>query len=422
MMEEKGKKHEFLPKVPRMFLAEPRRRIALSPSHYRSMVEAAWRPSSPEDIARFEDAFARYVQVREAVATSSGSQALTLLFEAHGLKPGDEVIVPAYTDESILAVLGDSGLVPCFVDIDPQTHTLDPAKVDAAVGLKTRAILAAHLFGVPADMDALCEIARRRKLLLFEDCAHAIGALAGGRPVGELGDGALFSFSYSKPFGLFGGGAAVCPDVRKSDWIRARMREKSDADLHKLLRNVVATLAMDAASHPLTFSLAVAPALRMLDRLEIDPLTWLKRLKPSLPQRDDTRLSGFQSRFGVAALEKLHEDLDLRIARGRRAIEVLGAENVIHSPREGDRNVFYFLLIRTKRRERLARFLQRRRIDTGHDVMRHIARLHGDAGSFPQTERAIDETLQIPHSPRMSEARFECILAATAEGLAEIGC
>ena len=396
MSDRNGKERSEMFHFPTVGFAEPRRRIALSSLHYRRMIEAALRPASSEDIAHFEASFAKKIEASEVIATSSGSQALILLFQAYSLKEGDEIIVPAYTDESILTVLGSCGLTPRFVDINPATHTLDPAGVTRVVGRRTRAILAAHLFGVPADMDALQDVARRHDLLLFEDCAHAIGTLSAGRPVGSIGHGGLFSFSYAKPFGLFGGGAVVCRDEGKRAWIRAQMRKKGTADHRKLLRNIASTLAMDAASHPLAFTLAVYPALHFLDRFDGDPLAWLKRLKPSLPQRDDTCLSGFQSRFGMSVLDGLEEDIATRISRGRKAIEILGEKRVIHSTNEADRDVFYFLLIRTTQRERLARYLLHRRIDTGHDVMRNIARLHCVAEPFPHTEQAIAETLQIP--------------------------
>ncbi len=161
------------------------------------------------DVEAFEKEFAAYVGTKHAVGVSNGTDALTLACKALGVGPGDEVIVPAYT--YVASALGASfaGATPRFVDVCPDTFNLDPARIEAAVTPKTRAIMPVHLYGHPADMDPVLEIARRRGLKVIEDVAQAHGATYRGRRAGGFGDAACFSFYPSKNLGAIGDGGLV---------------------------------------------------------------------------------------------------------------------------------------------------------------------------------------------------------------------
>lgn len=157
----------------------------------------------------FEREFARYCGTAHAVGVANGLDALTLVFRAYDFPPGSEVVVPANTYiASILAVTG-AGLTPVFVEPDERTCNLDPARVEAHLTPRTRAILAVHLYGRCADATALGEIARRHGLKLVEDAAQAHGATHGGRRAGNLGDAAGFSFYPTKNLGALGDAGAV---------------------------------------------------------------------------------------------------------------------------------------------------------------------------------------------------------------------
>jgi dTDP-4-amino-4,6-dideoxygalactose transaminase len=165
-----------------------------------------------EEVERFEQAFAAYCGVRHCVGVASGTAALTLAMLAAGVKPGDEVIVPAHTFiASALAVL-HAGATPVLCDVDDGTGLIDLESAEAAVGEGTVAILPVHLYGQLCDMEATQALAKRRGLLVFEDAAQAHGAASGGRRAGSFGKAAAFSFYPSKNLGALGDGGAVTTD------------------------------------------------------------------------------------------------------------------------------------------------------------------------------------------------------------------
>jgi perosamine synthetase len=167
-------------------------------------------------VAGLEKEWARRCGVPHCVATNSGTAALHCAVVAAGLEPGDEVIVPALTFVASAFAVAQHGAVPVFADVDPETFTLDPARVEECIGSRTRAVMAVHVHGMPADMDGLGEIARRHGLEVVEDAAQAHGADYRGRPVGSLGDSAAFSLNATK--GLVGGegGLFVTADERRA--------------------------------------------------------------------------------------------------------------------------------------------------------------------------------------------------------------
>jgi len=162
-----------------------------------------------EAVASFERDFAAYCQVRYARGVASGTDALHLALRALGIGHGDEVITTAHTFIATAAAIVATGARPVFVDIDPDTYTIDPKMIERAVTDRTRAIIAVHLFGQPADMGPIKDIARRRGLYVLEDAAQAHGAEYQGVRTGALGDVACFSFYPAKNLGAYGDGGAV---------------------------------------------------------------------------------------------------------------------------------------------------------------------------------------------------------------------
>ncbi len=164
------------------------------------------------EVERFEDAFARYCGTAHCVGVASGTAALTLMIQAAGIGPGDEVIVPGHT--FIASALGvvHAGARVVFCDVDPGTGLIDPAAADAAVTERTAAILAVHLYGQTCQMEDLDAIARRHRLLVLEDAAQAHGAPYRERRAGALGAAGAFSFYPSKNLGALGDGGAICTD------------------------------------------------------------------------------------------------------------------------------------------------------------------------------------------------------------------
>jgi len=162
-----------------------------------------------EDVRLFEEEFARYCDTAHACAVANGTDALHLSLRAYGIHPGDEVVTVANTfiatGEAILLV----GATPVFVDIDPVTYTMDPARLEQAITPRTKLIIPVHLYGHPADMTAITEIARRHGVPVLEDAAQAHGAQWRGRRAGALGHAACFSFYPAKNLGAMGDAGMV---------------------------------------------------------------------------------------------------------------------------------------------------------------------------------------------------------------------
>jgi perosamine synthetase len=170
------------------------------------------RLSLGPQMEEFERSFARCIGVSQAVAVSSGTSALHLCIRALGISEGDEVIVPSFAFIAVANVLRYERAVPVFIDIDPLTLNLDPARLEEAITPRTRAILVVHTFGCPVALDEILAIARRHKLFVIEDACEALGAQFDRRQVGSFGDAAVFGFYPNKQITCGEGGMLVTSD------------------------------------------------------------------------------------------------------------------------------------------------------------------------------------------------------------------
>lgn len=177
-------------------------------SAYRRVMDSGWYILGDE-VAAFEAEFAAYLGVKHCIGVGNGLEALHLILRAYDIGAGDEVIVPANTYIATWLAVSYAGAVPVPVEPDPSTRNIDPAKIEAAISPRTRAIMPVHLYGMPADMDPIREIASRYNLKIIEDAAQAHGAAYKGRKAGSLGDAAGWSFYPSKNLGAFGDGGAI---------------------------------------------------------------------------------------------------------------------------------------------------------------------------------------------------------------------
>lgn len=162
-----------------------------------------------EEVKQFEREFAEYCQVDNCVGVGNGLEALHLILRAYGIGDGDEVIVPSNTYIATWLAVSYAGATPIPVEPDERTYNIDPSRIEDAITPRTRAIIAVHLYGQPADMDAINLIAQKHQLKVIEDAAQAHGARYKGRRVGSLGDAAGFSFYPGKNLGAIGDGGAV---------------------------------------------------------------------------------------------------------------------------------------------------------------------------------------------------------------------
>ncbi|MFH1879213.1 MAG: DegT/DnrJ/EryC1/StrS family aminotransferase [Bacillota bacterium] len=173
----------------------------------------------------FEDAFAAYIGVKHAVALNSGTDALLIAMRALGIGPGDEVITTPFTFFATVEPILHLGATPVFADVNPDTFNIDPADIKRKITKKTRAILPVHIFGQPAQMDEIMEIADRHGLRVIEDACQSVGSEYKGRKTGSIGDINCFSFFPTKNLGAFGdGGMITTDDERLATFCRAYLQ------------------------------------------------------------------------------------------------------------------------------------------------------------------------------------------------------
>ncbi len=174
-----------------------------------------------QDVGLFEEEFAAYCDAKHAVGVDSGTSALELALRALGIGPGDEVITAANTFIATVFAISYTGARPVLVDVDPETCNMDPARIEAAISARTRAIIPVHLYGQPAHMDPILDIARRHNLVVVEDACQAHGARYRGRRTGSIGHAAAFSFYPSKNLGACGDAGMI---VTNDEHVAATVR------------------------------------------------------------------------------------------------------------------------------------------------------------------------------------------------------
>jgi dTDP-4-amino-4,6-dideoxygalactose transaminase len=325
-----------------------------------------------EEVAGFEREFAAYCGAAHGVAVNSGTSALHLAFLAAGIGPGDEVITIPHTFVATVAAIRYTGARAVFVDVDPASFTMDPGKVEAAITPRTRAIAPVHLYGHPADMDPILEIARRRRLAVVEDAAQAHGARYKGRPAGSMGDLACFSFYPGKNLGAYGeGGLVVTSNEEYARIIRMLRDWGQDRKYHHLLAGY------------------------------------------------NYRMEGLQGAILRVKLRHLEKWTEARRAHAGRYRALL-ADTGLGLPAEapGCRHVYHVYAVRTREREALMKALGEQGIQTGihYPVPVHLQPAYADPawskGSFPRSEKAADEVVSLPMYPELTEEHLQAVSQA----------
>jgi dTDP-4-amino-4,6-dideoxygalactose transaminase len=261
-------------------------------------------------IAEFEAAFARRhgLDPSSAITAAYGRMAFYYILEALDLPAGSEIIFPALTFWVVPELARVAGLTVVFADVDPRTFNMDPASAERLITEKTRAIVPTHLYGLPCDMDAILELAARHNLIVLEDCAHSLGALYKGRPVGTFGTGALFSFQTLKPLNCYGGGLALVSDPA----VAARLRRIVEALPWPSEKRVRDRIFMGRVQRnfikPWVFSISLFPVLWISALIDANPDVFLWEKIRSLhppPQPYAERFPNVQAAIGLEALKRL---------------------------------------------------------------------------------------------------------------------
>ena len=330
------------------------------------------------EVAGFEQDFATYCGTSECIALNSGTSALHLALLAAGVGPGDEVITVPFTFVASVAAVIYAGARPVLVDIDPRTFNMDPAAIEAAITPRTKVILPVHLYGQPADMDPIMEIARRHGLIVIEDAAQAHGAKYKGRPVGSIGDMACFSFYPGKNLGAYGeGGAVTSSNVEYVRTIRMLRDWGQDRKYHHVLRGF------------------------------------------------NYRMEGFQGAILRVKLRHLE-----RWTEARRAVVSLYNELLADSGVETPtampwaHHVYHVYTLRADDRDGLQAALQAEGIQTGihYPVPAHLQPAYADLGygrgAFPRAEAAAEQVLSLPLYPELSSQAVAEVAGAVKKAVA----
>jgi len=328
------------------------------------------------EVESFERAFADYCSVAYSVGTGSGTDALILALRALGIGPGDEVVTVSHTALATVAAIIATGATPLLVDVDAASYTIDPARVDEAVGPRTKAIVAVHLYGLPADLDAIEAIAKRNRLRLVEDCAQAAGARYRGRRVGSIGDVACFSFYPTKNLGAIGDGGMV---TTKDAALASRVRRLRQYGWNE-------------------------------DRETEDVGV-------------NSRLDSLQAAILAAKLPHLETDNARRAAIAAGYAEGLsGLPIAVPATREGATHVYHLYVIACDERDALIKHLRRHGIDCGihYPVPVHLQKVYADRvrvaeGGLKVTEHLTRHIISLPIYPELGDAEVERVIAVICD-------
>lgn len=333
------------------------------------------------EVASFEEEFAAYCRAKYAIGVNSGTSALHLALLAAGIGPGDEVITVPFTFVATTAAVYYTGARPVFVDIDPLTCTMDPAQVEAAITERTKAILPVHLYGQPADIDPIMEVARRHNLVVIEDAAQAHGAAYKERHAGNLGDLACFSFYPSKNLGAYGeGGMVVTSNPEYAKRVQMLRDWGQEHKYHHVLKGF------------------------------------------------NARMEGIQGAVLRVKLRHLEAWNEARRAIARAYSEALRGTGVgIPVEAEYAKHVYYVYAIRVKQRDQVQKLLAAEGVQTGihYPFPIHLLPAYADlgyrVGQFPHSEQAAAEVLSLPLFPELTREQIHQVVTAVQKVMEVVG-
>ena len=326
-------------------------------------------------VERFEQEYADAVRAAHCVSCSDGTAALYVAMHALGVKPGDEVITTAHSWISTSETIGQHGAVPVFVDIDPATYTIDPARIAEKITPRTVGIIPVHLYGQPADMDPIMQLAGQHGLWVVEDCAQAHLATYRGRMVGTFGNAATWSFYPGKNLGAMGDAGAMTTN---------------DADLARRMARFARHGGIKKHEH------------------EIEGI--------------NSRLDGIQAAILLAKLPHLRKWTAARQRLAARYTEKLNGSGV-RTPvgAEGREHVYHLYVIEHEDRDGLAAHLAARDIQTVINYPRALpflqayAHLKATPEDFPAAHAMQSRILSLPIFPEMTDEQLDAVVQSVNE-------
>lgn len=326
-------------------------------------------------VVKFEESVAAYLGVKHAIGLASGTDALVIALRALNIGEGDEVIIPAYTFFATAGTVMSVGAKPVIVDVDAESYQIDVSKIEAAITPKTKAIIPVHLYGHPAEMNPILEIARRHGLKVIEDNAQGYGAEYLGNKTGSMGEVGCLSFFPTKNLGAYGDGGMV---VTNDDALAEHMR---------MLR-----------AHG-----------------------WKKKYYSEMVGYN-SRLDAMQAAILQVKFPHLDEWNEKRRELSKRYNDYLAPLGIVTPvEREWAKHVYHLYIIRSTKREALQTFLKEKGIasEVYYPLPPHLSvpcRKYGyKEGDFPHAEKAAKETLALPLYPELTLEQQDQVIAAVKE-------
>lgn len=358
--------------IPFLDLSKPH--IELRPqldAAFERVLNSGWYIQGNE-LKQFEKEFASYCEAEHCIGVGNGLDALHLILRAYDIGEGDEVIVPSNTYIATWLAASYAGATPIPVEPDERTYNIDPARIEAAITSRTKAIIAVHLYGQPADMDAINVIARKHNLKVIEDAAQAHGARYKGKRVGTLGDAAGFSFYPGKNLGAIGdGGAVTTNDKVLAEKIRMLGNYGSSIKYHNEVKGY------------------------------------------------NSRLDELQAAFLREKLQKLDEwNTRRKVIASEYLSQLKDCNLVLPFVPEWADPVWHLFVVRSRQRESLQTHLQQQGIGTmiHYPIPPHLQQAYSELaykqGDFPVAEAIHKEVLSLPIGPHLNEVAAGGVIAA----------
>jgi len=341
---------------------------------YQRVMDSGWYILGKE-VEHFEQAFAAYCGTKHAISVATGTDAITLMLVAAGIGAGDEVITTPLTAAFGVLAIERAGATPVFVDIDPATFCLNPMGIGAALTPKTKAILAVHLYGQPADMNGIrdaLKTAGREDVLVFEDACQAHGAKIGDARVGSIGVASAFSFYPTKNLGGFGDGGMI---TTNDDELAKKIRVLRDGGQTSKYHHEISGY--------------------------------------------NSRLDELQAAFLSARLQHLDADNARRADVAARYTEAFKDLAFIETPEisQGNTSVWHLYVIKSAQRDALQAHLKAQGIMAAVHYPLGVHQqpfMHDKQLAFPVTETAVREILSLPMYPELTDIEVDRVIAAIA--------
>ncbi|MCI9416101.1 MAG: DegT/DnrJ/EryC1/StrS family aminotransferase [Eubacterium sp.] len=356
-------------------------------------------------VADFEKKFAEYIGVKHAISVNSGTDALVIALKALGIKEGDEVITTPFTFFATAETIAMVGAVPVFVDVEEDSYNIDPEKIEEKITEKTKAILPVHIFGQPANMERILDIANKHELVVIEDACQAVGAAIAGKKAGSIGNAGCFSFFPTKNLGAFGDGGMITTNDDTTAIICRAFKEHGMAQNGAKARYILQGVEDDLANTVSTDGL-------------YNPYKYYNYLIAY-----NSRLDAIQARVLDIKLDFLDDFNGKRAEIAKFYEKELGSCSEVITPQIKDKvtAVWHQYAFRCKKKDEMGNFLASKGVGSAafYPVPLHLQKafeyLGYQEGDLPVAEMLTKQTVCLPIFPELKEEELQYIVVCIKE-------